>query len=133
MLQNLYVDHRSKVKSLRNENKKHIPITVRQLEAIIRLSESLAKMRLSPVVEKEDVEEANRIFEVSTMESLKSNVGVAVDPNKNSIIIQIEDQINKLLPVNQRILLDSLTKDLENKFKDMQAVQDAIGYMIGKG
>lgn len=59
MLQNLYVDHRSKVKSLRKENKKHIPITVRQLEAIIRLSESLAKMRLSPTVEKSDVQEAN--------------------------------------------------------------------------
>ena len=69
------------MKYLRKENKKHIPITVRQLEAIIRGSESIAKMRLSPLVEKADVEEANRIFEVSTMESLKSDIPLSIDPS----------------------------------------------------
>ncbi|EEC49391.1 predicted protein, partial [Phaeodactylum tricornutum CCAP 1055/1] len=44
-----------------------IPITVRQLEALVRLSESLAKMRLDPQVRSEDVTEALRLFKVSTM------------------------------------------------------------------
>jgi DNA replication licensing factor MCM5 len=44
-----------------------IPITVRQLEALVRLSESLAKMRLDPEVRAEDVTEALRLFQVSTM------------------------------------------------------------------
>lgn len=44
-----------------------IPITVRQLEALIRLSESLAKMRLDPNVQPHDVTEAIRLFKVSTM------------------------------------------------------------------
>ena len=44
-----------------------IPITVRQLEALVRLSESLAKMRLDPEVRAEDVSEALRLFQVSTM------------------------------------------------------------------
>jgi len=44
-----------------------IPITVRQLEALIRLSESLAKMRLDSEVRAEDVAEALRLFKVSTM------------------------------------------------------------------
>ena len=44
-----------------------IPITVRQLEALVRLSESLAKMRLENEVQAEDVAEALRLFKVSTM------------------------------------------------------------------
>lgn len=44
-----------------------IPITVRQLEALVRVSESLAKMRLDSKVKVEDVNEALRLFRVSTM------------------------------------------------------------------
>jgi len=44
-----------------------IPITVRQLEALVRLSESLAKMRLEDEVHAEDISEALRLFKVSTM------------------------------------------------------------------
>lgn len=44
-----------------------IPITVRQLEALVRISESLAKMRLCPDVRAEDVAEAMRLFKASTM------------------------------------------------------------------
>ncbi|KAG7360891.1 MCM2/3/5 family protein [Nitzschia inconspicua] len=44
-----------------------IPITVRQLEALVRISESLAKVRLDSEVRIEDVNEAMRLFRVSTM------------------------------------------------------------------
>lgn len=44
-----------------------IPITVRQLEALVRVSESLAKMRLDDRVQSEDIAEALRLFKVSTM------------------------------------------------------------------
>lgn len=44
-----------------------IPITVRQLEALIRLSESLSKMRLEDEVQGQDIAEALRLFKVSTM------------------------------------------------------------------
>jgi len=44
-----------------------IPITVRQLEALVRVSESLAKMRLDSGVQSEDIAEALRLFKVSTM------------------------------------------------------------------
>lgn len=88
------------MKGLRKENKKHIPITVRQLEAIIRLSESLAKMRLSDTVTKEDVEVANHIFETSTMDSLKSDVGMVINPEKMGEIRKIEETIRSMLPIN---------------------------------
>jgi DNA replication licensing factor MCM5 len=47
-----------------------IPITVRQLEAIIRLSESLAKMKLGSEVTKDEVDEAHYLFEISTMKTI---------------------------------------------------------------
>jgi len=44
-----------------------VPITVRQLEALVRLSESCAKMRLASEVEAQDIAEALRLFKVATM------------------------------------------------------------------
>jgi DNA replication licensing factor MCM5 len=50
-----------------------IPITVRQLEALVRISESLSKMRIDPLVRIEDVTEALRLFQVSTMAAAQTN------------------------------------------------------------
>lgn len=44
----------------------------RQLEAIVRISESLAKMELSAFTHERHVEEALRLFSVSTLEAAKS-------------------------------------------------------------
>lgn len=44
----------------------------RQLEAIIRISESLAKMRLAPFATEADVDEALRLFQVSTLDAATS-------------------------------------------------------------
>jgi DNA replication licensing factor MCM5 len=46
-----------------------IPITVRQLEAIVRISESLAKMQLRPFATDVHVDEAIRLFRVSTQQA----------------------------------------------------------------
>lgn len=49
-----------------------IPITVRQLEAIVRISESLAKMQLLPFATESHVNEALRLFQVSTLDAAMS-------------------------------------------------------------
>ena len=54
------------------EKRVAIPITVRQLEAIIRISESLAKMELQPFAVNRHVDEALRLFHVSTMDAALS-------------------------------------------------------------
>lgn len=48
-----------------------VPITVRQLEAVIRIAESVAKMRLSEVANESDVQQAIHMFTVSTLEAAK--------------------------------------------------------------
>jgi len=54
------------------EKKLSIPITVRQLEAIIRISEALAKMQLQPFATELHINEALRLFHVSTLEAAMS-------------------------------------------------------------
>ena len=47
-----------------------VPITVRQLEAVIRLSEALARMKLKSEVGLEEVEMAHYLFEISTIKTI---------------------------------------------------------------
>jgi len=54
---------------MRKEGQWAVPITVRQLEAIIRITEALAKMTLSPSARPEHVTEAIRLFTVSTVDA----------------------------------------------------------------
>ena len=51
-----------------------ITATPRQLESMVRLSEALARMRLSSTVERHDVAEAVRLMKVSNLHRLEARV-----------------------------------------------------------
>lgn len=53
-------------------NKKENPSSFRQLEAVVRIAESLAKMKLQAVAGEEEVDEALRLFQVSTLDAALS-------------------------------------------------------------
>ena len=63
-------------------SKKTITATPRQLESMIRIAESLAKMRLSETVEKRDVDEAVRLIKTAMQQS-------ATDPTTGEIDMDI--------------------------------------------
>lgn len=73
-LKNRYVMMRAGTKEHEKDSEKRlsIPITVRQLEAIIRISEALAKMQIQPFATELHVNEALRLFQVSTLEAAMS-------------------------------------------------------------
>ncbi|CAK9108205.1 unnamed protein product [Durusdinium trenchii] len=76
VLKNHYVGIRKAMKS----EKATIPITVRQLEAIVRIAESLAKMEMKEAADVSHVEEALRLFTVSTLDSAnRDRNGVGID------------------------------------------------------
>lgn len=58
--------------------KKTITATPRQLESMVRVSESIARMRLSPQVSQQDVEEAVRLIKTAMQQS-------ATDPKTGEI------------------------------------------------
>ncbi|KAL3683753.1 hypothetical protein R1sor_001775 [Riccia sorocarpa] len=60
-------------------SKKVITATPRQLESIIRLSEALARMRLSDVVERRDAAEALRLMDVALQQSATDHATGTID------------------------------------------------------
>eukprot|EP01117_Protostelium_nocturnum_P015574 TRINITY_DN6057_c0_g2_i1.p1 TRINITY_DN6057_c0_g2~~TRINITY_DN6057_c0_g2_i1.p1 ORF type:complete len:873 (+),score=313.57 TRINITY_DN6057_c0_g2_i1:103-2721(+) len=85
-------------------NKKTITATPRQLESMIRLSEAHAKMRLSDVVEKQDVAEAARLIRSALQQA-------AMDPTTGTIDM---DLITTGHSATFRSRLAVLTKELRN-------------------
>lgn len=127
---NFYVNDRAK-----NSNGA-FPITVRQLEAIVRLSEALAKMKLSEVVTKADVEEAHRLFEVSTLNASLAGIsssGVHVSREVAEIALKVEESIRRMVGINSRISYETLKEKLETRYQNKEAIKHAIVGMITRG
>ncbi|PON81283.1 DNA replication licensing factor Mcm [Trema orientale] len=118
LLQNNYVKIRQDMRRQANETGEGsaIPITVRQLEAIVRLSEALAKMKLSHVASEENVLEAIRLFTVSTMDAARSGINQQINLTAEMAneIKQAETQIKRRIGIgnhiSERKLIDELTR-----------------------
>ncbi|KAM0939110.1 putative DNA helicase [Dioscorea sansibarensis] len=130
MLQNKYVEIRQKMRQQAHETGKSsaIPITVRQLEAIIRLSESLAKMRLTSVATEEHVEEAFRLFNVSTMDAARSGINehLNLTPEIANEIKQAETQIKRRMGIGSHISERRLINDLTRMGMSESIVRRAL-------
>lgn len=101
-LSTFYVNIRQEVASYGKEGKKaSIPITVRQLEAIIRLSESLAKMELSSTVSSHHVDEAIRLFQASTMNAVAQGHTIEgmVRPSFFEEVEKVVERIKEIMPI----------------------------------
>lgn len=86
-----------------------VTFTTRQLESMIRLSEAHAKMRLSPVVEVSDVNEANRLI----MSALQT---AAMDPRTGKIDL---DLVITGISSNSRQLMEQKRLALVNLLDSM--------------
>lgn len=94
-----------KMRSMGN-SKKTITATPRQLESLIRISESVARMRLSEQVEKQDIEEAVRLIKTAMQQSATDPTTGEIDMNiittgvastSQQRIKQIADFIKKIM------------------------------------
>ncbi|TPX33365.1 hypothetical protein SmJEL517_g03728 [Synchytrium microbalum] len=130
-----FVEVRGKVAQMEKDNqrKSAIPITVRQLEAIVRVSESVAKIALSPVVTERHVDEGIRLFNVSTMSAVDSGrVEGLSRAEYNEEVGRIRDQINRRLPVGSQVSERALKDDLIRQGFTNAAVDRSIGMMVGR-
>ena len=93
-----------------------IPITVRQLEAVVRISESMAKMRLEPFANDADVNEALRLFNVSTMSAAMSGTLSGVEgftsQEDQEQLQRIEKQIRRRFVVGSQVSEHAIVQDL---------------------
>lgn len=89
------------------EKRISIPLTVRQLEAIIRISESLAKMQLQPFATEVHVNEALRLFQVSTLDAALSGTlsgaeGFTTDED-HDMFQRIEKQLKRRFAIGSQV------------------------------
>jgi len=98
VLQDFYVTMRSGA----IDEESPVPITARQLEALVRLSEASAKIRLSPEVSKEDAERA-----IKLQEDCMKQVGYDPDTGKVDID-KVEGRTSKSERDKINILIDEI-------------------------
>ena len=92
-------------------------ITVRQLEAIIRISEAVAKVTLSPVATEEHVDEAIRLFRFSTLNAVESgNIEGMTRGELQEEVQRLEREIMRRLPLGWT----TSYARLRNEFVDKQ-------------
>lgn len=105
---------------------------MRQLEAIIRLSEARAKLCLSNHVSIEHVDEAHRLFQVSTLNAISSglDVGLNIPAEISSLVLKIEDSIKRRVAIGSKINYDKLVEELSVRFNNLKAVEMSIVNLI---
>ncbi|KAI5780905.1 MCM2/3/5 family-domain-containing protein [Geopyxis carbonaria] len=107
-----FVQIRKRVHDLEsNANERSsIPITVRQLEAIIRITESLAKLSLSPIATEEHVDEAIRLFLASTMDAVGQGQGMSTELTEE--VNKVEAELRRRLPIGWSTSYATLKREL---------------------
>ena len=116
-----------------NKKSTGIPITVRQLEAIIRISESIAKMHLQSVVTSQHVQEAHRLFKISTLNAAASGLSShsgEVPIELQNLVRKIEEAIKRRVAIGTRISYPKLAQELVNRFNNERAIENAIIAMV---
>lgn len=138
-LKNQYVLMRSGTVTFERDTGKRmtIPITVRQLEAVVRISESLAKMRLQPFANDADVNESLRLFNVSTMSAAMTGHLAGVEGFTSSEdqeqLQRIEKQIRRRFVVGSQVSENSIIQDLVKQRYNEKAVFKVVQTMIRRG
>uniref|UniRef100_A0A6Q2X1F3 DNA replication licensing factor MCM5 n=1 Tax=Esox lucius TaxID=8010 RepID=A0A6Q2X1F3_ESOLU len=138
-LKNRYVVMRSGAREHERESDKRasIPITVRQLEAVVRISESLAKMKLQAVAGEEEVDEALRLFQVSTLDAALSGSLSGVEgfttQEDQEMISRVEKQLKRRFAIGSQVSEHSIIQDFTKQKYPEQAIYKVLHLMMRRG
>jgi len=96
------------------------------------MSESLAKMQLRDVVSKEHVEEAHRIFKVSTLHAAKSGLSsnYNLPEELKEDVKRVQDVIRRKFAIGSKLSYSKLQDELMKLFNNQRSVEYGIYGMI---
>uniref|UniRef100_A0A7N6FEA5 DNA replication licensing factor MCM5 n=1 Tax=Anabas testudineus TaxID=64144 RepID=A0A7N6FEA5_ANATE len=138
-LKNRYVVMRSGAREHERETDKRpsIPITVRQLEAVVRIAESLAKMKLQAVAGEEEVDESLRLFQVSTLDAALSGSLSGVEgftsQEDQEMISRIEKQLKRRFAIGSQVSEHSIVQDFTKQKYPEHAIYKVLHLMLRRG
>lgn len=140
-IKEFYVDLRNKPVASESAMRP-IPISARQLQALVRMAEASAKMRLSTTVTKNDAKEAIELmkyylmqvgydYESKTFDIDKATTGITSSKrskilNVLHLITELEDRLGKMIP------FEELEKELQGKMVT-QEIEEAIVELKKRG
>jgi DNA replication licensing factor MCM5 len=131
-LQNVYVESRRKVAVEKSQGRDvSVPITVRQLEALVRISEALAKMELCENATEEHVAEAVRLFTLSTLDAAnhRGSINERMTDEMREQVRNAENSIRRFLAIGSKAQVNSLQRQLEQVGVSTAAVNHATHIM----
>jgi len=115
---------------------KSVPISPRQLEALVRISEASAKVRLSDKVTKKDAHRAIRLlefclrevgFDKETGKIDIDRITTGISASQRSHIVQIKDIISDLeAKIGKTIPIEDITEEASNKGIEADKVDEII-------
>ncbi|XP_075939784.1 DNA replication licensing factor MCM5 [Anarhichas minor] len=138
-LKNRYVVMRSGAREHERESNKRpsIPITVRQLEAVVRIAESLAKMKLQAVAGEEEVDEALRLFQVSTLDAALSGSLSGVEGftslEDQEMVSRVEKQMKRRFAIGSQVSEHSIVQDFTKQKYPEHAIYKVLQLMLRRG
>ncbi|BAM79525.1 DNA replication licensing factor MCM5 [Cyanidioschyzon merolae strain 10D] len=138
LLRTAYVAVRQELRDRTADGPTPVPIAVRQLESLIRLTEALAKMRLSDLASAADAEEALRLFRVATMAAAHAGAlppGAFEGTLSGEFLIEVqaaEAAIRRRIAIGSMLALNRLVRELTQQHLSAAATQRAIQIMLGR-
>jgi len=106
---------------------------VRQLQAIVRISEALAKMELCAEVSEKHMAEALRLFQVSTLNAASTGAADAMSKEQAREVQTVEQEITRAIPIGEFVDARRFAADLVSRLAfSPQAVARAISIMVGR-
>ena len=90
-------------------------------------------MHLQTVVTKKHVEEAHRLFKISTLNAAASGMSShsgEVPVELQSMVRRIEEAIKRRVAIGTRISYPKLQSELLNRFNNERAIENAIIAMV---
>ncbi|KAI3387077.1 hypothetical protein SNEBB_000642 [Seison nebaliae] len=132
-----YVEMRQSTLQNGSNKQLQIPITIRQLEAIIRMSEAIAKMKLAAFASEQDIQEALRLFKVSTLAAASSghlSGGEGFVSNMDqSEMHNIELQIKRRIMIGSQVSQTTILQDFIRQGFSEQSIMRVIYILIRRG
>ncbi len=135
------VNYYMKLRDLADVNKP-VPVTARQLEAVVRLAEASARIRLSPIIEKTDADRVIRIidtclrqvaYDPSTGTYEIDRMTTGVTKSKRDLIRTIKQIIRDNVDQNGRAAIDVVAELVKAQGFEKEEVDRQIKSMLRSG